>query len=134
MEELIAEIRAHNESVPVPLELPDMDDIIDVEEQILLSVGGEFRQFLLTVSDVICGTLEPATVADPNSHTYLPEVAAVAWSLGVSRELIPFCEDRGSYYCTNEIGEVLLWKEGAITDEEPWANIWQWAEFVWLNS
>ncbi len=134
MEELIAELRAHSEQVPVPLELPDMDDIIDAEEQIVVSLDAEFRQFLLTVSDVVFGPLEPVTVADPNSHTYLPEVAAVAWSLGVPRELIPLCEDRGSYYCTNEVGEVVHWKDGAVTNDDPWANVWQWAEHVWLNS
>ena len=134
MEELIEEIRAKNEPVPVPLELPDMDDIIDAEEQILLSLDYEFRQFLLTVSDVIIGNLEPATVADPNSHTYLPEIAAMAWSLGVSRELIPFCEHQSGYYCTDEAGQVVLWKGDALADEEPWTNIWQWAEYVWLKS
>jgi hypothetical protein len=134
MERIIEEIRALNESVPVPLALPDMDDIINAEEQILLSLDSEFRQFLLTVSDVVFGTIEPATVADPNSHTYLPELAAVAWSLGVPRNLIPFCEDRGSYYCTDEAGEVVQWQDGEVNDEEPWADIWQWAEHVWLNS
>ena len=134
MERVIEELRANNETVPVPLDLPDMDDIIDVEEQILLSLDNEFRQFQLTVSDVICGTMEPVTVADPNSHTYLPEVAAVAWSLGLSRELIPLCEYRGGYYCTNEIGEVNYWLDGEMSDEEPWADVWVWAEHVWLNS
>ncbi len=134
MERIIEELRACNEPVPVPLELPDMDDIINAEELIFLSLDGEYRQFLLTVSDVIFGHLEPVTVADPNSHTYLPEVAAMAWSLGVSRELIPLCEDRGSYYCTNEAGEVVHWKDGDITEDEPWANVWQWAEGVWLNT
>lgn len=134
MDRVIAELRGCNEEVPVPLELPDMDDIIDAEERLLLGLDNEFRQFMLTVSDVIYGTLEPVTVADPNAHTYLPEVAAVAWSLGVSRELIPLCEDGGNYYCINEIGEVVYWKNGAVTDEEPWADVWQWAEHVWLNS
>lgn len=134
MQKVIDELRACNESVPVPLELPDMDDIIDAEEALLLSVDPEFRQFLLTVSDVVYGSLEPVTVSDPNAHTYLPEVAAVAWSLGLSRELIPLCEDRGKYYCINEAGEVLLWDNGAITADEPWADVWQWAEHVWLNS
>jgi hypothetical protein len=133
MESVIEELRACNENVPVPLELPDMDDIINAEEQILLSLDAEFRQYMLTVSDVIYGKLEPVTVADPNSHTYLPEVAAMAWSLGVSRELIPLCEDRGMYYCTNEIGEVVLWKDGELTDDEPWADVWQWIEGVWLE-
>lgn len=134
MQKVIDLLRANNQPVPVPLELPDMDDIIDAEEAILLSVDPEFRQFLLTVSDVVYGRLEPVTVSDVNSHTYLPEVAAVAWSLGVSRELIPLCEDRGNYYCINEAGEVLLWENGEINADEPWADVWQWAEYVWLDS
>lgn len=134
MDRIIEELRSCNEPVPVPLDLPDMDDIIDVEEQILLSLDPEFRQFLLAVSDVVYGTIEPATVVDPNSHTYLPEVAATAWSLGVSREIIPICEHQGGYYCTNEAGEVVYWKDGKASDEEPWADVWQWAEGVWLNS
>ncbi|MEH6557595.1 MAG: SMI1/KNR4 family protein [Oceanicoccus sp.] len=134
MDRIIEELRRSNEPVPVPLDLPDMDDIIDAEEQILLSLDPEFRQFLLSVSDVVCGSIEPVTVADPNSHTYLPEVAATAWSLGVSREVIPLCEHQGGYYCTNEAGEVVYWKDGVASDEEPWADVWQWAEGVWLDS
>jgi hypothetical protein len=134
MERVIQQLRARNEAVPVPLVLPDMNDIIDAEQLLLVSLDGEFREFLLAVGDVVFGSLEPVTVVDPNSHTYLPEVAAVAWSLGVSRELIPLCEDNGSYYCTNDIGEVTLWKDGMITDTEPWSDVWQWAECVWLNT
>jgi len=133
MESIIEELRACNEPVPVPLELPDMDDIIDAEEILLLSLDGEFRKFMLTVSDVVFGTIEPVTVADPNSHTYLPEVAATAWSLGLSRELIPLCEYHGGYYCTNEAGEVLLWQNGEMSDEEPWPDVWQWAQGIWLG-
>ena len=55
MDRIVEELRRCNEPVPVPLELPDMDDIIDAEEQILLSLDPEFRQFLLRVSDVVCG-------------------------------------------------------------------------------
>ncbi len=134
MDEVIDELRACNEQVPVPLELPDMDDIIDAEEQLLVSLDGAFREFLLAVSDVIYGSLEPVTVADPHSHTYLPEVAAMAWSLGVPRNLIPICEDRGSYYCADEQGQIVHWKDGSLVEEEPWEDIWQWTQDVWLHS
>ncbi|WP_101758630.1 SMI1/KNR4 family protein [Oceanicoccus sp. KOV_DT_Chl] len=134
MDRVIEELRANSEAVPVPLELPDMDDIIDAEEQILVSLDYAFRQFLLTVSDVIVGSMEPVTVADPNSHTYLPEVAAVAWSLGLPRDMIPLCEYRGGYYCTNEDGEVHYWLDGEMSNDEPWRDVWVWAEHVWLNS
>lgn len=134
MDDIIDELREANESVPVPLELPDMDDIIDVEEQILISLDRDFKEFLLTVSDVVCGALEPVTAADRNAHTYLPEVASVAWSQGLPRDLIPLCEMAKGYYCTNEIGEVVLWQDGQIVDDEPWESVWNWAEEIWLNS
>lgn len=133
MDRVIKELRACSEEVPVPLDLPDMDDIINAEEQLLVSLDNDFRHFLLTVSDVIYGTLEPVTVADPNAHTYLPEVAAQAWAAGLPRNYIPLCEDRGNYYCTNELGEVHYFCDGKIKEDEPWANVWQWAEHVWLN-
>ncbi len=134
VEAVIEELRSVNESVPVPLELPDMDDIIDAEEQIFLSLDSELRQFLLTVSDVVYGTLEPVTVVDPNVHTYLPEVAANAWSQGVPRNLIPVCEDRDCFYCADELGQIVLWRRGELVDDEPWEDIWHWARDVWLCS
>ena len=133
MQRVIDELRARNQPVPVPLELPDMDDIIEAEEQILLALDGECRQFLLTVSDVVYGAIEPVTVTDPHSNTYLPEVAAMAWSLGVSREYIPICEDRGGYYCATPEGEIVEWRDGDVLPEPPWRNIWEWAEQVWLG-
>jgi hypothetical protein len=134
MERIIDELRRRSEKVPVPLELPDMDDIIDAEEQLFISLDGACREFLLAVSDVVYGSLEPVTVADPNSHTYLPEVAATAWSLGVPRDLIPICEKQGNYYCADENGEIVFWENGELSDEQPWKDIWEWAEWVWLKS
>ena len=134
MDRVIEELQRCNEPVPVPLELPDMDDILDAESQILISLDPQLKRFLLTVSNVVFGTIEPVTVADHNSHTYLPEVAAMAWSIGVPRDLIPICEYGGGYYCSNEIGMIVYWLDGEETDEEPWPDIWQWAEQVWLRS
>jgi SMI1-KNR4 cell-wall len=133
MEDVISELKQVNEPVPVPLELPDMDDIVDVEEQLLISLDAQFREFLLTVSDVIYGSLEPVTITDPHSHTYLPEVAAVAWSVGLPRELIPLCESNGDYYCVDELGEVRFWQQESVS-EESWPSIWHWAKEVWLDS
>ena len=84
-EEIIDMLRDSNQPVPVPLDLPDEDVLVEVEEQILLPIPRDMRTYLLEASDVIYGSLEPVTAADPYSHTYLPEVAAVAWSLGEPR-------------------------------------------------
>lgn len=133
MQEVIQQLRQLNEPVPVPLALPDMDAIIDAQEQLLVSLDDDFREFLLTVSDVVYGALEPVTVTDPLSHTYLPEVAAQAWSLGVPRNLVPLCEVNSSYYCVDEMGEVVFWDQGQCT-EQHWPSVWHWAAQVWLNS
>ncbi len=130
MEDVIDILRERNEPVPVPLELPDEDLLVEIEEELLIAMPDDLRHFLLTVSDVVCGKLEPVTVTDRNSHTYLPEVAAVAWSLGLPRRYLPICESNGTYYCIGQDGTVLLWDE-RISDQS-WDNIWQWAREVWL--
>lgn len=132
-EEILDMLRDSNQPVPVPLDLPDEDLLVEIEEQLLLPIPRDVRTYLLEASDVIYGTLEPVTAADPYSHTYLPEVAAVAWSLGVPRYLLPLCEDNGSYYCVEPDGEVVLWRDGDLT-EETWPSIWHWIHDVWLEA
>lgn len=133
MDEIIEELRALNVEVLSPLELPDDEDILDVESQLFVTIDGDFRDFLLTVSDVICGSLEPVTVADPNFHTYLPEVAAVAWDQGLSREMLPLCEADGGYYCVDMEGQVSFWQDGEYSDDS-WEHVWLWVQDVWMVS
>ena len=78
MEEVIDELRERNEPVPVPLELPDEETLVEIQEQILIHLPYALRDFLLTVSDVVYGHLEPVTASDPHSHTFLPEVTATS--------------------------------------------------------
>ncbi|MCV6590690.1 MAG: SMI1/KNR4 family protein [Marinobacterium sp.] len=134
MEDVYQKLRDLNADVLVPLELPDEDLLVDIEEEILIQLPHEYREFLLKVSDVIYGGLEPVTVTDPQSHTYLPEVAATAWSVGLPRELIPVCEHQGDYYAVNEEGEIHLWRDGEVDEDESWSTIWHWARDVWLES
>ncbi|MCJ1886341.1 SMI1/KNR4 family protein [Pseudomonas sp. LA21] len=133
MEDVIEKLREANEPVPVPLELPDEELLVEIEEALLIGIPSEFREFLLQVSDVVYGRLEPVTVTDPQSHTYLPEVAAVAWAMGLPRELIPLCADGDDYYAVAEDGEVVLWADGELT-EETWDSVWTWARDVWLDT
>jgi len=133
MEEILELLRDHNEIVPVPLDLPEDDQLVMIEEELLLPIPRDMRQYLLEASDVVYGSMEPVTAADPNAHTYLPEVTALAWSLGVPRHLIVLCEFNGDYYCVEPEGEVVFWKNGEL-DEETWPSIWQWVRDVWLES
>jgi len=133
MDEIIDRLQELNEPVPVPLDLPDYDTLVEVEEAILIPMPDDLKEFFLEVSNVVYGTLEPVTVADSSSHTYLPEVAAVAWDMGVPRYLIPICEDRGSYYCIAQDGRIFHWQGGDLDEEIYWRNIWEWAAEVWLE-
>jgi hypothetical protein len=133
VEDVIDQLRELNEPVPVPLELPDEELLVEIEEELLIGLPSEFREFLLKVSDVVYGRLEPVTVTDPHSHTYLPEVAAVAWAMGLPRELIPLCADGDDYYAVAQDGEVVLWADGELT-EETWDSVWTWARDVWLDT
>jgi hypothetical protein len=133
MEEILELLREHNQPVPVPLELPDEDLLVEIEEELLLPIPRDMRTYLLEASDVIYGSLEPVTVTDSHAHTYLPEVAAMAWSLGVPRYLLPLCESHGNYYCVEPEGEVLFWRDGDLTDES-WPSVWHWVREVWLES
>lgn len=133
MEDTLKRLRAAHQPVPVPLELPSHEDLVDVEEELLLPIPREMRRYLLEASDVVTGSLEPVTAADPQAHTHLPEVTAQAWSVGLERHLLPLCEVADGYYCVDPDGQVLFWQDGELTDEV-WEDIWQWIDEVWLES
>ena len=133
MEDVVDLIRESALPTAALLELPTEDELVLVEEEILLPIPRELRSFLLQVSDVVCGSLEPVTVADPGAHTHLPEVTSVAWANGLPRELMVVCQVGDDYYCIAQDGEVQFWQEGEIA-EQTWEDIWQWAEEVWLSS
>ncbi len=133
MQDILEMLRERNEEVPIPLDLPDEDDLVIIQEEILIHLPDDYKQFLLLVSDVICGSIEPATVCDPQSHTYLPDIASRAWDIGIPRELIPVCEVNGNFYCIAEDGEISYWVDLEPT-EDNWSSIWHWAKDVWLDS
>lgn len=132
MDEIIEELRRVNQTVPMPLELPDEELLVEIEELLFVALGADYRGFLLTVSDVVHGAYEPCTVVDPQSHTYLPEVAANAWDQGLSREILPICEIANGYYCIDEEGLVTMWQNG-LQQEDNWDSIWEWCRDIWLE-
>lgn len=84
---------------------------------------------------MVYGRIEPVTASDPHSHTYLPEVAATAWDLGLPRYLVPVCQDAAIYYAVDEDGEVFAWdSDSQELLEDTWESVWHWARDVWLES
>ncbi len=133
MDSIIRALKRRNQPVPVPLELPDEDQLLDIEEALYISLPKDYREFLLSVSHLVIGRLEPATAADPQSHTYLADMAANAWEQGLPREMIPICAQGRNFYCLNLENAVQLWTPQGFTEDE-WGSVWEWAEAVWLQS
>ncbi|MCK8044678.1 MULTISPECIES: SMI1/KNR4 family protein [Shewanella] len=134
MNDIIEQLQEMSETVPVPLELATFEQIVEVEEEILIPLPMELKEYLLYASDVICGSLEPVTASDPNSHTYLPEVAAYAWSIGLPREYVPICQQGDSFFFISQEGQIQLWQDDEIYEDDSWESFWDWAEEVWMRS
>lgn len=130
MEEIIDLLREQNAAVNLPLELPTEEALVCIEEEILMPIPYDLRLFLLEVSDVIVGVIEPVTAADPRSHTYLSEVTSRAWEIGLSREYVPVCEYDGGYACIDQAGKIYFWDGNDVTKE--WEDFWRWCRDVWI--
>ncbi len=134
MNDIIAELREKNQDRFGSMELPDEDLLVELEEEILISIPADLKEYLLYGSDVVVGSLSPVTASDPHAHTHLPEVTATAWSLGLPRELIPICEANEGYYFISQEGSVGFWSaEDDITDDQ-WETLWEWISDVWMES
>ena len=132
MEEIIEQLRAAHQPLSLELVLPDEDLLVEVEEELLISLPYELRSYLLNASDVVCGQLEPVTVVDPRSHTYLPEVAALAWSEGLPRELIPICAYNNGYAHISQEGSIGFWSIANGDSQKEWESFWHWVQEEWL--
>ena len=130
--DVFAELRLRAESVPRPLRLPTVAEVDSTESQMGLSFPSDYRRFLLEASDVVLGTLEPATICDSTSHTHLPEVVSSARAFGVPEDWIPICEDDADFYCLDSQGVVRLWSHNGAT-QESWPDVATWLQAVWLE-
>jgi len=135
MNEIVDELRDKNQDRFASIELPDDDELVLIQEQILLHLPNDLKDFLLSVSDVAYGTLQPVTATDDCSHTYLPEMTSVAWDKGMPREFIAICAiDKGYYFIAQE-GYVGIWSyDRGVLKDDHWESIWDWCERVWLAS
>lgn len=132
LQQAIQELRALNEPVPKPIPLPTEADVTQAEHDLGIKFQADYRTYLLTASDVVLGTLEPATITEPESHTHLGSVLEAARSYGVPESLFPFCEDNADFYCLAPDGEVVFWSHNGATDQR-WPSLAAWIQQVWVG-
>lgn len=131
--DVLAELRDLNEPVPQPLRLPTEAEVKIAEESLGRTFPVDYRRYLLEASDVVFGTLEPAVVTPDAGYLSLVEMAESAWEeMEVPRDLLPFCEDNGDYYCLTADGRVKYWSHNGTTDET-WPDLATWVREVWIE-
>jgi len=131
--DVFAELRELNESVPKPLRLPTEAEVDAAESTLGLKFPEDYRRYLLESSDVVFGALEPAIVTPDAEYLSLTDMAETAWDeMDVPRNLLPFCEDNGDYYCLTETGEVEFWSHDGATDDK-WKDLATWIKEVWIG-
>jgi hypothetical protein len=134
LDQAIAALREHNEEVPTPPRLPTEDEINETEKLLKVKFHPDYRKFLKEASDIVFGTLEPATITDPDSHTHLPDVAESAWEeMELPRKYVPICEDNGDYYCITKSGKIVFWSHNDQNVMEEWDDLASWIEQVWIG-
>ena len=133
LSDVIAELRELNQHVPQPLRLPTPLEVDAAEDLLGVKFPADYRRYLLEASDVVYGSIEPGIVIRDAGHLSLVQIAETAWNeMEVPRELLPFCEDNGDYYCLNQAGEVEYWSHDGSTDEK-WKDLATWIKEVWID-
>ena len=131
--EVLAELPDLNEPVPKPLRLASETEVDQAEKTLGLKFPADYRRFLLEGSDIVFGALEPAVVTPDAGYLSLVDVAETAWDeMDLPRDLLPFCEDNGDYYCLAADGAVKFWSHHGSTDES-WPDLATWIKEVWIE-
>jgi hypothetical protein len=113
---------------------PPTDPEIDAAEaRLQFPFPGEYREFLKSGGDVGEAKFEPAVVLPGSSHLDLIEIAGTAWGVvGVPKDLLPFVEDNGDYFCLTRAGEVVFWSHNGSTNER-WPDLKNWYQEVCIE-
>jgi hypothetical protein len=86
----------------------------------------DYRAFLRGGGDIANAKFEPAVVLPGSGHLDLFKIVDTAWNtMGVPRDLLPFVEDNGDYFCMAPNGEIVYWSHDGPTDER-WPNLAAW--------
>jgi hypothetical protein len=90
----------------------------------------DYVTFLKGGSDVANSILEPAVILPGSGHLDLSQIANAPWNqMRVPRDLLPFVEDNGDYFCITPTGEVVYWSHNGAADEG-WPNTTAWRQQV----
>jgi hypothetical protein len=112
---------------------PTEAEIDDAERRLEFKFHPDYREFLKSRGDVGEAALEAAVILPGSGHLDLFEIAETAWGeMELPRDLLPFIEDNGDYYCLTRDGGVKFWSHNGTTEEE-WGAFGDWYKQVCLE-
>ncbi|WP_455924583.1 SMI1/KNR4 family protein [Pseudomonas putida] len=115
-----------------PFRIPTDAEIDAAEQRLGMDFPPAYRAFLKGGSDVANAAFEPAVVLPGSADHDLIDIANTAWKhQGVPRDLLPFIEDDGDYFCVNARGQVLYWSRQG-PPQPRWSSFKVWHEQVCL--
>lgn len=113
---------------------PPTDAEIDAAQAKLgFPFPADYRAFLKRAEDVSDAGFEAAAILPGAGHLDLFEIAREAWEeMELPRDLLPFVEDNGDYFCLTREGGVAFWSHNGQVDET-WPSFDAWYEQVVLE-
>ncbi|QNH01930.1 SMI1/KNR4 family protein [Pseudomonas sediminis] len=116
-----------------PFRTPTDAEIASAESKLGIIFHDDYRLFLKSGSDVANAIFEPAVILPGSGHLDIFEIAETAWNvMGLPRDLFPFIEDNGDYFCIAKTGEVVYWSHNGSANER-WQNFSAWHKQVCVD-
>jgi hypothetical protein len=116
-----------------PFRPPTDEEISSAEARLGVVFHPDYRSFLKSGGDVGNAVFESAVVLPGSGYCDLFEIAQYAWErAGVLRDLVPFIEDNGDYFCISSSGEVSYWSHNGATSE-CWPDLSSWFQQVCIE-
>ena len=113
-----------------PFRLPTDEEITSAEARLGVVFHADYRAFLKSGGDVANAIFDAAVVLPGSGYCDLFEIAQYAWeTAGVPRDLVPFVQDNGDYFCISPAGEVSYWSHNGAASER-WPSLSNWFQQV----
>lgn len=113
-----------------PFRRPTDKEITSAESRLGVVFHPDYRAFLKGGGDVGNATFDPAVVLPGSGYCDLFEIAQYAWeNAGVPRNVVPFIEDNGDYFCISPCGEVTYRSHNGEASER-WPSFPSWFQQV----
>ncbi|WP_289997883.1 SMI1/KNR4 family protein [Photorhabdus laumondii] len=133
LNDVIEEIERLSDGQRNDVDLPDDELISQYEKEIGFEFSNDYKEVLKKISNIFYGTIDLLSVTrDKKYYGELSQALNDAREQGLPENLLPICEDNGSYYCIDYDGKIKYWTLDGY-NEESWPDLASWIKQVWIE-